>query len=154
MDTFGTDMAPHSCAESNEPGVGSVADDHAPQKHDFVPTSDAGWAAVDMRVAKRSMAHGNVVAVKSLLAHSKAVGRIETHGGEEGAALLAEARSWLKDAMAYEDAHGVDSRLDHNDPFIRDVIVPAKERLRKWRRRLASGTAAGAGDACFAEREG
>ena len=136
------------------PTAGSGADDQAPQKHEFVPTSDGGWAAVDMRVAKRSMAHGNVAAVKSLLAHSKAVGRIEAHGGEEGAALLAEARSWLKDAMAYEDAHGVDSMLDYNDPFIRDVIIPAKERLREWRRRLASGTATGARGARLAEREG
>ena len=154
MDTFGTGLASVSCAVSDEPGIGSVADDQASHKHGFVPISDGGWAAVDMRVVKRSMAHGNVAAVKSLLAHNKAVGRIETHGGEEGAALLAEARSWLKDAMAYEDAHGIDSRLDHNDPFIRDVIVPAKERLREWRRRSASGTATEAGGTCPAEREG
>jgi hypothetical protein len=91
----------------------------------------------------------------SLLVHRKAIAWIETHGGDEGAILLAEVRAWLKDAVAYEDIHVVDSMLDRSDPFVRDVIIPAKERLRerRLRRCSAAGTTA-SGIACPTEYTG
>lgn len=101
----------------------------------FVPTSEEEWAVVDIQVARTSMAQGIVASVSSLLASSKVVERIQAHGGEAGAALLAEARSWLKNAMAYEAIHRRDSMLDLSSPWVRDVLIPAKESLRLRRRR-------------------
>ena len=122
MDTFGTDLASHTCVESSEPAIGSVADNQAPLKHDFIPRSDKEWAALEVRVARRAMVGGNVAAIRSLLAHQKAIAWIEAHSGEE-------------------------SMLDRSDPFIRDVIIPAKERLRERNRRrlTSSGTTTGIG---------
>lgn len=112
----------------------------------FVPISEEEWAAVDIQVARTSMAQGIVASVASLLASSKVVERIQAHGGEEGAALLPEARDWLKNAMAYEAIHGRDSLLDLSSPWVRDVLIPAKERLRlRRRRRLKVKTTVGVG---------
>ena len=120
-----------------------------------MPRSDEEWATVEMRVAKSAMAHGSVAAVKSLLRDRKALARIEAHSGKEGETLLAKARTWLKDAVAHEDIHGVDSMLDLNNPWVRDVLVPAKERLRERRRqRLGLKTTAGSGVVCIAELTG
>lgn len=96
---------------------------------------------------------GDVASIRSLLSHRKAIERIEEHGGQEGVALLAEARGWLKDALAHENVHGPDSRLDLSDPWVRDVLVPAKERLRDRRRqRLRTAATDGFGIICSAER--
>src|SRR5690242_13591525 len=100
-----------------------------PSPPGFIPKSEAEWAAVNMKVMKRAMVHGNVAAIQRVLADRHALEQIEAHWRDEGAALIAEARHWLKDALAHEDAHGPGSRLDLNNPWVRDVLIPGKQWL-------------------------
>ena len=77
---------------------------------------------------KQSMKHGNLLAMRHLLADTRAMERVAQMGTAEDIELVAHARSWAREAHSYEQEHGFCSMLNLGEPFVGQVLLPALAR--------------------------
>ena len=89
------------------------------------------WAQIGVRVLEKSMRIGCVAGVRGALGCEKRQRQIQEHAGSHGCAVQSEARRWLLAGEAYEAVHGERSLLKTDDPYVRDVLLPAIERMRE-----------------------
>lgn len=94
-------------------------------------------ALIGVKVLEKAMRIGSVAGVRGALGCEKRQRQIQEHAGSHGLAVQLEARRWLVAGEAYEAAHGERSLLKTNDPYVRDVLLPAIDKMREIKLRAA-----------------
>lgn len=94
-------------------------------------------AHVGVKVLEKAMRIGSVAGVRGALGCEKRQSQIREHAGSHGRAVQSEAKRWLLAGEAYEAVHGQRSLLKTDDPYVRNVLLPAVDRMRENASRAA-----------------